>query len=48
MEDVNLDNGNSTVNKANLAVKITEAYKSYSPTAVILNGFNMNVEEGTM
>lgn len=49
MEEVNLDRlRGTTVTDVKLAVKITDAYKSYSPEVVILNGFNMNVEKGTM
>lgn len=49
MEEVNLDRLRaSAITDNKLAVKITNAYKSYSSDVVILNGFNMNVEKGTM
>jgi len=48
MEDINLDHVHETSSHLNLAVKITDAYKSYNSAAVVLNGFNMNVKKGTM
>jgi len=48
MEDINLDHVRGTNSDINLAVKITDAYKAYNSSAVVLNGFNMNVEKGTM
>lgn len=49
MEEVHFDRThNTTTNDDNLALKITDAYKAYSSDAVILNGFNMNVNKGTM
>ncbi|XP_001950287.1 ABC transporter G family member 23 [Acyrthosiphon pisum] len=48
MEDINLDHVRETSNDINLAVKITDAYKAYNSAAVVLNGFNMNVEKGTI
>jgi len=49
MEDVNLDDFHRPgTNDMNLGVKITDAYKAYSSTAVVLNGFNMNVNKGEM
>lgn len=49
MEDINLTYGD-TAHSSNrqLAVGITNAYKAYSSTIIVLNGFNMNVEKGTM
>lgn len=48
MEDINLDHMCATSNDKNLAVKITDAYKSYNSATVVLSGFNMNVQTGTM
>lgn len=48
MEDINLDHVRETNSDINLAVKITDAYKAYNSAAVVLNGFNMNVQKGTM
>ncbi|CAI6352188.1 unnamed protein product [Macrosiphum euphorbiae] len=48
MEDINLDHVRETSSDINLAVKITDAYKAYNSTAVVLNGFNMNVKKGTI
>lgn len=48
MEDVNLDHWPGSSSGTNIAVKITDAYKAYNSTAVVLNGLNMNVEKGTM
>jgi len=48
MEEINLDHVHETSGDVNLAVKITDAYKAYNSSAVVLNGFNMNVQKGTM
>lgn len=49
MEDINLDNMSATAgNDKNLAVKITNAYKAYNSSTIVLNAFNMNVHQGTM
>lgn len=48
MEEINLDNSRTANSDSNLAVKITDAYKAYSASVVVLNGFNMNVKQGTM
>lgn len=49
MEDINLTHDDTAhSSKRQLAVGITDAYKAYSPTIVVLNGFNMSVEKGTM
>lgn len=48
MENINLDHVRETTSDINLAVQITDAYKAYNSTAVVLNGFNMNVKKGTM
>lgn len=49
MEEVHFNHTHGTnSNDDNLALKITDAYKAYSSDAVILNGFNMNVNKGTM
>ncbi|VVC25133.1 Hypothetical protein CINCED_3A007510 [Cinara cedri] len=47
MEDVNLTS-NHTNDIGNKAVMIIDAYKAYSSSIVVLNGFNMNVEKGTI
>lgn len=49
MEDVNLDDLRGPgANEMSLGVKITDAYKAYSSTIVVLDGFNMNVRKGTI
>ncbi|XP_026822728.1 ABC transporter G family member 23-like [Rhopalosiphum maidis] len=48
MEEINLDHVHETSGDVNLAVKITDAYKAYNSSAVVLNGFNMNVQKGTI
>lgn len=48
MEEVDLNHVGSNTDDDRLAVKITNGYKAYSSTAVVLNGFNMNVGKGTM
>lgn len=48
MEEINLDHVQETSDDVNLAVKITDAYKAYNSAAVVLNGFNMNVQKGTI
>lgn len=48
MEDIDLENTPAPSNDKYLAVKISNAYKTYSSTVVVLDGFNMNVEKGTM
>ncbi|KAF0752608.1 ABC transporter G family member 23-like [Aphis craccivora] len=48
MEEINLDHVQETNDDVNLAVKITDAYKAYNSAAVVLNGFNMNVQKGTI
>jgi len=48
MEEINLDHVHETSGDVSLAVKITDAYKAYNSSAVVLNGFNMNVQTGTI